>query len=80
MQGQISYLTVPVEFLSDEPKAMADKCGQEFLLFCSLRDGVVDRVWKRQEVARLEAHGDDLIRTVKGIMARARRAMMEDSL
>ncbi|MDT3720330.1 hypothetical protein [Pseudomonas oryzihabitans] len=80
LQGRISYQPVPVESLGDALKAMADKCSQESLFFSSLRDGVADSVWKPHEVARLEAHGEDLIRTIKGIMSGARRAMVEDDL
>lgn len=80
LQGRISYQPVPVESLPDALKAMADKCSQEALFFSSLRDGVADSVWRPHEVARLEAHGDDLIRTIKGIMAGARRAVVVDDL
>lgn len=78
IQGRISYQPVSVASLPDALKAMAEKCNQEARFFGSLRDGVSDNVWKAHEVARLEAHGDDLIRTIKGIMAGARRAMAED--
>jgi hypothetical protein len=76
--GVISYQPVPVPELSDALKAMADKCSMEAQFFASLRDGIADNVWRPHEVARLQAHANDLIRQIKGIVLGARNAMVEE--
>lgn len=73
--GAVWYRPLPVPATQDALKAVGELLQKEGQFVGSLHSGAADNVWQPHEVALLEHHGNEVIRSVLAIMAGAREAM-----